>query len=190
MRQALNIFLVCAFLTLGLVGELVVANDLEVEQLERGEILNQEDLYQPVDPAVQDALDTTADLLVSFGRIIAENQEFAYDDFRSNRLEPAIRRMSEVAKASGNKEVMYSAIALASCDFDSASRGAFWSAKVSDALRAFSHNDIQDIFSRLPDDGMTRVRDRILKDMELADPLAESLTKVRASNLGVDEGHP
>lgn len=190
MRQVLNIFLFCAFLTLGLVGELAEANDLEVEQLERGVLLNQEDLHQTADPAVQDALDTTAELLVSFGRIITEGQEFAYDDFRSNQLEPAIRRMSGVAKASGNKEVMYSAIALASCDFDSASRGAFWSAKVSDALRAFSHNDIQDIFSRLPDDGMTRVRDRILKDMDPSDPLVKSLTKIRASNLGVDEGRP
>lgn len=187
MKQSLNIFLFCVFSMTGLVGELASANDLEAKQLEGGGLLRQEVLYQPVDPAVQDALDTTADLLDSFGKIVAENQEFAYDDFRTNQLEPAIRRMSEVAKASGNKEVMYSAIALASCDFDSASRGAFWSAKVSDALRTFSPNDIQDIFSRLPEDGRTRVRDRILEDMDPSDSLTESLSKVRASDLGVGD---
>lgn len=155
--------------------------DLQIEesQVELLAGAGGEEYYQPVDPEVQIALDATADILDAYTKITRENQEYAYEDFRSNKLEPAIRKLSEIAKATKNKEVMYSAIALASCDFYADARGSFWSAKVLDSLSLFTPNDIQDIFSRLPGDGRTRVRGRILRDLDPSHPLHGPISKIQ-----------
>lgn len=145
------------------------------------------EIFEPSDPEVQDALDTTARLLDRYAQISASNGEYDYADFRENQLEPAIRRMSDAAKKSKNKEVLYSAIALASCDLNAEKRGSFWSAKVTEAMRVFSPSDVLDVFSRLPPESLERVKVRVLKGLDSSDPLREVLVKTRTAGLGLLE---
>jgi len=134
--------------------------------------------FEPVDPSVQDALDGTADLLDQYSKISTSDIEYAYEDFRFNRLGPAIRKVSEIAKSSKNKEVLYCAVALASCDLSDKEDGFFWGFLLTDALRNFSANDISDAFLRLPAEGRERVKTKILKEIGTEDPLHDTMSKI------------
>lgn len=145
---------------------------------EVGAELANSDEFEAVDPSVQDALDGTAELLDQYSKISTSNIEYAYEDFRFNRLGPAIRKVSEIAKSSKDKEVMYCAVALASCDLNSKEEGFFWGALLAEALRNFSASDIDDIFSRIPPEGRARVKDKVLKEIDSEDPLHGTISKI------------
>jgi len=143
---------------------------------------NGDDLMITVDPVVQDALDGTASILNQYVEISSDAEETNYRWWRETTLAPAIDNLTEIARKTKNKEVLYSAIALASCDRYAEDRGGVWSVKLGRAMEEFSGADIQDVFSRLSPEGQRVVRDRVVRESREGSAVKDILSKIQITS--------
>jgi hypothetical protein len=128
-------------------------------------------------PEAEDALNLTADLIAQYAKLLQSGNRDAYMDFRHYKLDPAIRNVSALALQTRDTELLYSAIALASCDDQGENKGEFWSPALAKAIRAFPKKDTEEAMSRLGRDGRERVRKSILAYLPANDDLRPQFAK-------------
>lgn len=135
-------------------------------------------LYAPRSPDVQVGLELAADLLEEYAMLMESGDRDDYADFRTNRLEPGIRKTSVLAAQTREPEVLYCALALASCDERADERGAVWGGDLKKAVAAFSSQDIDGAFSRIPMEKRASVKRQILRDLSEDSPMREVMKRI------------
>lgn len=129
------------------------------------------------DPRIQKALDVTADLLVKYSQTNRDSERELWN-FRTE-LVPAILEVAKLAGETGNAELLYSSLALASCDYKWDTNGSYWGGVVGQNMLKFKKKDVEDAMVRLPPDGRDRVRQAIFKYTNPDEELFETLRNLK-----------
>jgi hypothetical protein len=129
-----------------------------------------------------EAIELTAGLINQYALLTTNGDREAYSDFRNYKLDAAIRKLSRMATKGQNPEILYSAIALASCDEDGERLGGFWSPLLAKAIKNFDKKDVDNAMNRLSPTGQERVRRAIYKYLPPGDTLFEELAAPRGDD--------
>jgi hypothetical protein len=143
-----------------------------------GDVNSGIELYEeriPSSPEAVAAFNLTAELLGQYAAILQSGDPSAYAEFRHYKLDPAIRKVSKLAEQLKDPELLYSAVALASCDEQGEKKGEFWSPALARAIRVFSEKDTKAAMGRLSGEGRERVRKSLLAYLSPSDELRKQL---------------